>query len=170
MVSVIGETEANARSKITALGLTVNVVYEEDSSKDNGVVLKQSVNSGTTVNEGTSVTITVNKIAETKSATANINIKEITGGYTETTNDDNTTNNTTNNNTTNKTVTVQLTYDGKTETRTVDKNESKISIPLSGKDGNTKTVTVTIKDGNNEIYSSSKDITFGQQTEITFGR
>ena len=170
MVSVIGETEANARSKITALGLTVNVVYEEDSSKDNGVVLKQSVNSGTTVNEGTSVTITVNKIAETKSATANINIKEITGGYTETTNDDNTTNNTTNNNTTNKTVTVQLTYDGKTETRTVDKNESKISIPLSGKDGNTKTVTVTIKDGNNEIYSSSKDITFGQQTEIIFGR
>ena len=169
MVSVIGETEANARSRITELGLTVNVVYEEDTSKDNGVVLKQSVNSGTTVNEGTSVTITVNKIAESKDAMATIKVKEITGGYTEKTNEDNSTNNATTTNI-NKTVVVQLTYDGKTETRTVDKNEPSVSISLSGKDGSTKTVTVTIKDGNSDIYSSSKDIVFGQQTELTFGK
>ena len=169
MVSVIGETEANAKSKITGLGLTANVVYEEDTSKDNGVVLKQSVNSGTTVNEGTSVTITVNKIAESKDAMATIKVKEITGGYTEKTNEDNSTNNATTTNI-NKTVVVQLTYDGKTETRTVDKNEPSVSISLSGKDGSTKTVTVTIKDGNSDIYSSSKDIVFGQQTELTFGK
>ena len=100
---------------------------------------------------------------------ATIKVKEITGGYTEKTNEDNSTNNATTTNI-NKTVVVQLTYDGKTETRTVDKNEPSVSISLSGKDGSTKTVTVTIKDGNSDIYSSSKDIVFGQQTELTFGK
>lgn len=97
MVSVIGQTEANAKKAIEDLGLKVNVSYEEDTSKDNGTVLKQSLESGKVVDEGTSVTITVNKIAEMKSVTVSVNIKSLLkGDIYETANNSNTTaNNTT---------------------------------------------------------------------------
>ena len=64
VVSVIGQSEANAKKTLEGLGLKVNVAYEEDSSKDNGVVLKQSLDTGKVVDEGTTITITVNKLAE----------------------------------------------------------------------------------------------------------
>ena len=66
------------------LDAMLNIVNEENTSKDNGIVLKQSIDTGTTVDEGTTVTITVNKLEETKSATVTINVKSITGGYKET--------------------------------------------------------------------------------------
>ena len=49
-------------------------------SKDDGTVLKQSIDVGETVDEGTEVTLTVNKIAEIKEGTLNINLKSLTGG------------------------------------------------------------------------------------------
>ena len=86
VVSVIGQSEANAKKTLEGLGLKVNVAYEEDSSKDNGVVLKQSLDTGKVVDEGTTITITVNKLAEKKNATIYVNVKSLTGGYTETEN------------------------------------------------------------------------------------
>ena len=77
MVSVIGKSEADAKKAIEDLGLKVNIVYDEDSSKDNGIVLKQSLDVGKTVDEGTTVTITVNKLAEMKQGTVNVNVKSI---------------------------------------------------------------------------------------------
>ena len=167
MVSVIGETEANARSKITGLGLTVNVVYEEDTSKDNGVVLKQSVNSGTTVNEGTSVTITVNKIAETKTVTATIDIKAITGGYTESTEEEG--NNTTNNTTTqSKTVNIVITVGGTTvySDSNVDKNTTNKQATISGK--GTANVVLTITDSNGGNWVRTQSVNFNNATSISF--
>ena len=167
MVSVIGETEANARSKITGLGLTVNVVYEEDTSKDNGVVLKQSVNSGTTVNEGTSVTITVNKIAETKTVTATIDIKAITGGYTESTEEEG--NNTTNNTTTqSKTVNIVITVGGTTvySDSNVDKNTTNKQATISGK--GTTNVVLTITDSNGGNWVRTQSVNFNNATSISF--
>ena len=84
VVSVIGQSEANAKSTLEGLGLKVNVAYEEDTAKDNGVVLKQSIDSGKKIDEGTTITITVNKVAETKNVTVLIDMKNITGGYDET--------------------------------------------------------------------------------------
>ncbi len=82
------------------MGLTVNVSYDEDTSKDNGAVLKQSIDPGKEVEVGTSITITVNKLTETKSATVNINVRSLLNGkveYEETPSksDDNETNSTT---------------------------------------------------------------------------
>ncbi len=78
--SVVGQSEANAKSTLTGLGLKVNVAYEEDTSKDDGVVLRQSIDGGKTVEEGTTITITVNKIEEMKEVSVNINVKSLLKG------------------------------------------------------------------------------------------
>lgn len=98
--SVIGKNEDEAKKALSDLGFTVNVSYEEDSSKDNGTVLKQSIDTGKEVEVGTSISITVNKLTETKSATVNINVRSLLNGkveYEETPSksDDNETNSTT---------------------------------------------------------------------------
>lgn len=77
MISVIGKTEADARKAIEGLKLKVSVAYDEDSSKDNGTVLKQSIDTGKTIDEGTTVTITVNKLAEMKQGTVKVNLKSL---------------------------------------------------------------------------------------------
>ena len=77
MVNVVGQSESDAKNRLTELGFEVDVVYEEDTSKDDGVVLRQSISSGETVNDGTQVTLTVNQIAELKSGTININLRSI---------------------------------------------------------------------------------------------
>jgi serine/threonine protein kinase/beta-lactam-binding protein with PASTA domain len=77
VVSVIGQSEANAKKTLEGLGLKVNVAYEEDSLKDNGVVLKQSLDTGKVVDEGTTITITVNKLAEMKQGTVKVNLKSL---------------------------------------------------------------------------------------------
>ena len=83
MEHVVGQPEDGAKKTLTDLGFEVNVVYEEDSSKDDGVVLRQSIDVGTTVDEGTSVTLTVNKIEAIKEGTVNIDLRSLTGGVIE---------------------------------------------------------------------------------------
>ena len=75
---VIGKAEETAKKELTDAKLKVEVVYEEDTTKDAGIVLKQSIDVGKAVDEGTSITITVNKIAEIKSGTVTVNVKSIT--------------------------------------------------------------------------------------------
>ena len=77
VISVIGQDEATAKTNLTNLGLKVNVSYDEDNSKDNGVVLKQNIDSGKTVDEGTTITITVNKKDELKQGTVTVNVKSL---------------------------------------------------------------------------------------------
>ncbi len=77
---VIGKTEKDAKELLTKDGLEVEVVNEEDTKKENGIVLKQSIEAGKTVDEGTKIIITVNKIAEIKTGKIDINLKSITGG------------------------------------------------------------------------------------------
>ena len=98
MTSLIGKTEAEAKSEIEGLGLKVNIGYEEDSSKNNGTVIKQSVEVGKVIDEGTTVTITVNKLPEIKTGKINVNVKSLLGGKVEYE-----TTNTTGNNTSNST-------------------------------------------------------------------
>ncbi len=77
---VIGKTEKDAKELLTKDELEVEVVNEEDTTKENGIVLKQSIEAGKTVDEGTKIIITVNKIAEIKTGKIDINLKSITGG------------------------------------------------------------------------------------------
>ncbi len=77
--SVFGYDEATAKSTLEGLGLSVEIAYDEDKTRNNGTVLKQSIASGETVDKGTTITITVNKLTETKTGTVTINIKNILG-------------------------------------------------------------------------------------------
>ena len=167
VTSVIGQTEESAKTTLTNLGLKVNVTYEEDSSKENGVVLRQSVSSGEKVNEGTTITLTVNKVAETKTANITINVKSITGGYTEdTTSDDE--ENQTQTPKVDKTVKIVVTVDG-TEVYTdsnVDKNTTNKQTSISGK--GTVTVKVTITDNSGGSWTRTQSINLNTTSELTF--
>ena len=70
----------NAKELLTKDGLEVEIATEEDTTKENGIVLKQSIEAGKTVDEGTKIIITVNKIPEIKSGKLDINLKALTGG------------------------------------------------------------------------------------------
>ena len=83
MTSVIGKTEEQAKSELEGIGFKVNVGYEENKSKDNGTVLKQSLDTGKVADEGTTVTLTVNKLAELKTAKITVNVKSLLGGKVE---------------------------------------------------------------------------------------
>lgn len=159
VVSVIGQSEANAASTLQELGLKVNVSYEEDSSKDNGVVLKQSVASGNVVDEGTTITITVNKLAETKNATVSINVKNITGGYTQDEGTDTTTA---------KTVKIELKVDNTVvyTDSNVDKNTTNKTTQISGKGTVTVYLTITDSDGGN--WTRSQSINLNNTSSISF--
>ena len=77
MENVVGSKEADAKTKLTKKGFEVDVVYEEDTSKDDGIVLKQSIDIGKEVKDGSKVTLTVNKIQALKEGIININLKSL---------------------------------------------------------------------------------------------
>lgn len=58
--NVIGKQAKAARSTLESAGLSVNMDYNTNKDKANGEVLGQSIASGTSVDKGTSITITVN--------------------------------------------------------------------------------------------------------------
>lgn len=72
---VIGDTEEEAKKKLKDFKVTV--VYEEDVTKVDGNVIKQSLDAGTTVEEDTAITITVNKIEAIKTGTIKLNLKSL---------------------------------------------------------------------------------------------
>ncbi|MCI8471042.1 MAG: Stk1 family PASTA domain-containing Ser/Thr kinase [Clostridia bacterium] len=155
VVSVIGQDEATAKKTLEDLGLKVNVTYEENNSKDNGVVLKQNVEGGKTVDEGTTVTITVNKLAEKKNATVYVNVKSITGGYSES-----------EDNTIKKKVKLRVEANGETIfNQEVDKNNTQVNT------GNGKVVAtgnVTVKVFIDDVKEREKDIDVRTTTSYTF--
>ena len=160
--SVVGQTEANAKATLEGQGLKVTVTNEEDTSKDNGVVLKQSIDSGKTVNEGTAITITVNKITETKNIKLSINVKSITGYKEPTTNDTNTTTET-------KTdvANIEIKVDNKTvyTDSNVDKSTTNKTATIQIK--GTQSVQIIITDKNGGSWSRSQSINSNTTTELT---
>ena len=80
MIDVTGKTEEEAKKALEDMKLVVNVGYAEDTSKDNGKVLKQAIEVGSVIDEGTTVTITVNKLAELKTVPVTVNVKSLLNG------------------------------------------------------------------------------------------
>ena len=160
MPSVVGQTEEQAKNTLTALGLKVNVVYEEDESKNNGVVLKQNKDAGEQVQQGTTITITVNKVSESKEATFTIDVKSITGGYKEEEG------NSTSSNVA-KTVDITITVGGNIafQQSGVDKNRT-ITAKVSGK--GSKEIIVELKNSKGESYKRSTTFNFNNATTYTF--
>jgi eukaryotic-like serine/threonine-protein kinase len=62
--SVVGMQEGPARQAIEDAGFTVNVVYDNQTRAERGIVLSQSPEAGSTQTEGTTVTITVSAYEE----------------------------------------------------------------------------------------------------------
>lgn len=77
---VIGKTQDEAKKMIEDAELTFGTVKTEtDTTKTNGIVLKQSIEADKVVDEKTSVSITINKLQEIKSGKVNINLKSLMG-------------------------------------------------------------------------------------------
>ena len=74
---VVDTDVEEAKKQLTEKKLEVNITYQEDTNKSNGVVLKQSLDVGSVVEEGTAITLTVNKIQENVQGTININVKSL---------------------------------------------------------------------------------------------
>ena len=164
--SVIGKSEDEAKKALTDLGLKVTVANEEDSSKENGVVLKQSVDAGKEVEQGSSITITVNKLTETKSANLTVNVKSLLGGkveYEETNTTDNTANGTTSStNKVVKEVEVKIVAGGDTVYKSkMDPTTTNLYQTISGKG------TVQVKVYIDDVLKSTKDINLNNTDQVT---
>ena len=161
--SVLYQEEATAKQNLEDLGLKVTVEYGEDKTRGNGVVLKQSISSGEKVDEGTAITITVNKLAEKKTATIYVNMKSITGGYSEDA-DENKDDNENKNETTSskpassvkKTAKLRIEANGETiYNKDVDKNETKFN---TGNNKLTGTGVVTVKVYIDDVKEKEADL------------
>ena len=78
VTSVLQYDQEVAKNELESAGLVVKIEYSEDKEKTNGTVLKQSIASGETVDEGTTITLTVNKFAEEKECEVKINVAKLT--------------------------------------------------------------------------------------------
>ena len=161
--SVLYQEEATAKQNLEDLGLKVTVEYSEDKTRGNGVVLKQSISSGEKVDEGTAITITVNKLVEKKTATIYVNMKSITGGYSEDA-DENKDDNENKNETTSskpassvkKTAKLRIEANGETiYNKDVDKNETKFN---TGNNKLTGTGVVTVKVYIDDVKEKEADL------------
>lgn len=160
---VIGKSQADAKKTLEAQGFVVSVTTSEDSSKENGIVLKQSLDSGKTVEKGSTVTITVNSYEASKTMSVNINVKAITGGYSEETSNSNTTENKTV-----KTVSITLKSGNNTlySDSGVDKNTTSKSTTISGK--GSMDLTLTITDSNGGSWTRTKSVNFSTDSSVNF--
>ncbi len=160
---VIGKSQADAKKTLETQGFVVAVTTSEDSSKENGIVLKQSLDSGKTVEKGTTVTITVNSYEASKTMSVNINVKAITGGYSEETSSSNTTENKTV-----KTVSITLKSGNNTlySDSGVDKNTTSKSTTISGK--GSMDLTLTITDSNGGSWTRTKSVNFSTDSSVNF--
>lgn len=139
--SVKTKTLAEAQKILTDLKLQVEIEYDEDTTKGNDTVLNQNITSGTVVDEGSTIVLTVNKITEIKYGTIKINLKSLMN-YEEEKDEEGEIIKP-------KNVTLKVTVEseGKTETayeKSVSPATTNISVNISGK--GTVTVKVYIDD------------------------
>ena len=159
-----GKTEEEAKKAITDAGLTLSAVLNsEDTKKENGKVLKQSLEAGSTVEKGSNITITINKIAEVIQGTVNINLKSLLK-YTE------------------ETETIVDEETGETTTKTKEAGSVKLKVVVGGdtvysekqkKDTTNVAVgfsgvgTVTIKVYVDDVLKTTKQLNLNNSTTLT---
>ena len=79
--NLANRTEQDAINLINETGLTLRTtIRESDSRRPNGVVVDQSINTGTVVDRGTEITITVNEFDELVSGTVTVNVRDLLAG------------------------------------------------------------------------------------------
>ena len=156
MTHVIGQAEDEAKKALTELGFEVNVVYEEDTSKDDGVVLRQSLDVGATVDDGTEVTLTVNQIQKLKEGTVNINLRSLIGEAIEVDEEGNEIDPTVQ-------VRITVTSEGTEETvynQEQRKDKTDLSIPVSGRG------TITVKVFIDEVREAQETLNLNSENPV----
>ena len=149
-----GKTESEAKSAISSAKLKWKSTDKtSDSSKPNGVVVNQSISSGSMVDKNTEITITVNEFDEIKTGTINVNVKSLLGGKVEYEDEEKTVV---------KNVRVKImvgsdtVYDEKV-------SPTSTNIKATKSDKGSKEVTVYIDD----IWKATKTFNFNTQSSIT---
>ena len=165
VTSVIGDTESVATKELENLGLNVIITEDEDKSKDNGTVIKQSISAGTQVEEGTSITLTVNQITETKTATLTVNLKSILNGKYDTVEVETGEVDEDGNPITEEEiqdVTVKIVVEDDTVyNEEIDPTTTNLMVSISGKG------TVTVKVYVDDVIKKTQDINLNEETSVT---
>jgi serine/threonine protein kinase len=150
-----GKTEAEAKKLLTDNKLKVKeIIYGEDKTKDDGIVLKQDKEAGTTVDAETGITITVNKIEKMKTGKVIVNVKSVTG-YKEPENENTV-------GTTSKRAKVKIVVgDDVIYNDTVNKTETNLSKEFQG------IGTVTVKVYIDDILEKTVQLNLNEKTSVT---
>ena len=161
VVSVVGQDEETAKKTLEDLGLVIEKInYSKDKSQTNGVVLEQSLSANTTVDEGSKITLTVNKYDEDKDCTVNVNVASITG-YTKKTDEDG-------KEIEPEKVTVSVYVDDKeynTKSTKMDNKEYSATIKAAG----TVNIKVVVKDSTGKtLASDTKSVNLNNTTSVDF--
>ncbi|MCI8273978.1 MAG: Stk1 family PASTA domain-containing Ser/Thr kinase [Clostridia bacterium] len=162
VTSVLYKDEETAKATLSNLGLKVSVEYDENKDRGNGVVLKQSISSGTTVDEGSEIIITVNKLVETKSGKLYINVKSLTN-YKDKIKEKDEDGNEVEKDNTPEDVTLKVVVDGKTTVanRSVKENSTREEVNVNGKG------TITIEVWIEGELKKTVNMNLKETTEIT---
>lgn len=164
VTSVIGKSSEEAKKILTDLKLEVNVVEDEDTSKSDGVVLKQSVDPGTSIEEGSAITITVNKIEKNKQGIVNINVKALANRHLPKSSDEEEDNTTTASN--NVKITVMVGSD-KVYSQKVSRNTEKLNVTVEGKGNITVKVYIANEDeSSNGILAKNATIDLNSENTV----
>ena len=161
VVSVVGQDEETAKQTLQDLGLVIEKVnYSKDKTQSNGVVLEQSVSAGTTVDEGSKITLTVNKYDEDKECTVNVNVASMTG-YTKKTDEDG-------KEIEPEQVTVSVHIDDKEyNAKPTKRDNEKYSTTI--KTAGTVSIKVVVKDSKgNQLASDTKSVNLNNTTSVDF--
>ena len=164
VTSVIGKSSEEAKKILTDLKLEVTVVEDEDTSKSDGVVLKQSVDPGTSIEEGSAITLTVNKIEKNKQGTVNINVKALANRHLPKSSDEEEDNTTTASN--NVKITVMVGSD-KVYSQKVSRNTEKLNVTVEGKGNITVKVYIANEDeSSNGILAKNATIDLNSENTV----
>ena len=158
---VVGKSQDEAKKALQDLGFVVTVTNAEDSSKENGVVLKQSLDEGKTVEKGSAITITVNTYEASKSAQVTIDVKSyLPKTDTSSSNEESSSN-------VGKTANVKVTVSNNGTGFSKNNVASTVTDTIYGKGEVTITITITGTSG--ESYcSGSKVINLNNTDSVTF--
>ena len=157
----VGKSQDEAKKALQDLGFVVTVTNAEDSSKENGVVLKQSLDEGKTVEKGSAITITVNTYEASKSAQVTIDVKSYLPKTDASLSNEESSSNV------GKTANVKVTVSNNGTGFSKNNVSSTVTDTIYGKGEVTITITITGTSGES-YYSGSKVINLNNTDSVTF--
>lgn len=165
--NVVGKTQEVAVKELTDAGFTITATLtDQDTTKEDGTILKQSLDAGSTVEKGANITITVNQIQQLVNGTAIINLKSVlnyTPKYTNTSSSGEGGSQTGSTEINPKNVKVRVVVgDDTVYDRSHKENETNVKVGFTG------VGTVTVKLYVDDILKSTKQVNLNREQTVTF--